>query len=62
MTLTFHFYSLLLPFKKKKKNPIFKNKFHIYFLIFVIDFVLHFLYLSESNLYSRFLIFAFLYL
>jgi len=45
---------------EKKKDPIFKASFiYIYIIIFVTLFFSLILYFWESNLYSRFLIFAF---
>ena len=46
----------------KRKDPILKANFYIFFIIFVILFGFLILYFWESNLYSRFLIFAFWYL
>ena len=46
----------------KKKDPIFKQTSCIYFIILVTLFFSLILYFWESNLYSRFFIFAFWYL
>jgi len=59
-SFNFHFYSLLLLFKKK---PYFlKQVPYILKKILWLCFVFFILYFWESNLYSRFLIFAFWYL
>ena len=58
-SFNFHFYNLLL--LCKKKTLLFKANFiYIHFIIFVTLFLSLILYFWESNIYSGFLIFAFL--
>ena len=59
-SFNFHFYNLLLPWKKKKKkDPILKQTSYNRFYKFC-NFVFLILYFWESNLYSRFLNLCFL--
>ena len=60
-SFNFHFYSQLLPFKKKK-TYFFRKQIPSIFFIIAINYILYFLYCIFESLTSRFLIFDIWYL